>query len=51
MGGLKCVRIARVLMHGHAFMQNLRRMHCEVGIDGRAHRRIGAAFGELAEVI
>jgi hypothetical protein len=51
MRGLKCDRTARVIMHGHVFMQNVRRGHYELGIDGRAHRRIAAAFTELAEVI
>jgi hypothetical protein len=51
MRGLKCDRTASVIMHGHAFMQNLRRGHCELGIDARAHRRVAAAFTELARVI
>jgi transposase, IS6 family len=51
MRGLKCDRTARVIMSGHAFMQNLRRGHYELGIDARAHRRVAAAFTALAEVI
>jgi transposase, IS6 family len=51
MRGLKRDRTARVVMHGHAFMQNVRRGHYELGIDARAHRRVAAAFTELARVI
>ena len=51
MPGLKCNRTARVIMCGHAFMQNLRRGHYELGIDARAHRRVAAAFTEIARVI
>jgi IS6 family transposase len=51
MRGLKCDRTARVIMHGHAFMQNVRRGHYELGIDARAHQRVAAAFTELARVI
>jgi len=50
MRGLKHDRSARVIMR-HAFMQNLRRGHYELGIDARAHRRVAAAFTELARVI
>jgi transposase, IS6 family len=51
MRSLKRDRTAGVIMHGHAFMQNLRRGHYELGIDARAHRRVAAAFTELARVI
>ena len=51
MRGLKCDRTARVIMHGHAFMQNVRRGHYELGIDARAHRCVAVAFTELAGVI
>jgi hypothetical protein len=51
MRGLKCDRIARVIMSGHAFMHNVRRGHYELGIDARAHWRVAAALTELAEVI
>src|SRR5438132_7053845 len=51
MRGLKRDRSARVVMRGHAFMQNLRRGHYELGIDARAHRRVAAAFTELARII
>ena len=49
--GLKRDHSARVVMRGHAFMQNIRRGHYELGIDARAHRRVAAAFTELARVI
>jgi transposase, IS6 family len=37
MRGLKRDHSARVIMRGHAFMQNLRRGHYELGIDARSH--------------
>jgi len=51
MRGLKCDHTANVIMHGHAFMQNVRRGRYELGIDVRARQRIVAAFTELARVI
>jgi IS6 family transposase len=51
MRGLKRARTARVIARGHAFMQNLRRGHYELGCDARAHRRVAVAFTELAQVI
>jgi len=48
---LKCDRTASATMHGRAFMQNGRRGHYEPCIDARAHRRVAAAFTELARVI
>jgi transposase-like protein len=51
MRGLKRDRSARVVMRGHAFIQNIRRGHYELGCDARAHRRVAAAFTELARVI
>ena len=47
MRGLKRDRTARVIMRGHAFMQNLRRGHYELGVEARADRRVAAAFTEL----
>jgi transposase, IS6 family len=32
-------------------MQNMRRGHYELGTDARGHRRLAAAFTELARVI
>ena len=41
-----------VIIHGHAFMQNLRRGHYELGTDAQHDRlRIAAAFNELATAI
>jgi transposase-like protein len=51
MRGLKRDCSARVVMRGHAFMQNLRRGHYELGTDTRAHRRVATAFTELARTI
>jgi len=51
MRGLKRDRTARVIMCGHAFMQNMRRGHYELGVEARPRRRIAAAFTELAHVI
>jgi transposase-like protein len=51
MRGLKRDHSARVVVRGHAFMQNLRRGHYELGVDARAHRRVAAAFTELARTI
>jgi IS6 family transposase len=38
-------------MCGHAFMQNLRRGHYELGVEVRKHRRVATAFTELARTI
>jgi transposase, IS6 family len=51
MRGLKRDHTARVVMRGHAFLQNVRRGHYELGIHARAHRRVAHAFTELAQVI
>jgi transposase-like protein len=51
MRGLKRDRSARVIVHGHALMQNLRRGHYELAIDSRARCRAAAAFTELARTI
>jgi transposase-like protein len=51
MRGLKRDHSARVVVRGHVFMQNLRRGHYELGVDARAHRRVAAAFTELARTI
>jgi transposase-like protein len=42
---------ARVIINGHAFMQNLRRGHYELGVDARPCRRVAVAFTDLAHVI
>jgi hypothetical protein len=51
MRGLKRDRSARVIVRGHALMQNIRRGHYELGIDARHHRRVARAFTELARTI
>ena len=51
MRGLKRQRCARVIVAGHAFVQNVRRGHYELGTGSSASRRVGAAFVELARVI
>jgi transposase, IS6 family len=40
-----------VIIRGHALMQNLRRGHYQLGIEARTHRRVAAAFNELARSI
>jgi len=52
MRGLKCDRTAAVVIRGHAFVQNLRRGHYELGVDVRCSQlRLAAAFDDLAEMI
>jgi transposase, IS6 family len=51
MRGLKRDHTARVIVRGHALMQNIRRGHYELGLDARTHRRIEHAFTELAHTI
>jgi transposase-like protein len=51
MRGLKRDCTARVIIRGHAFMQNLRRGHYELGVEVHPHRLVPVAFIELAQVI
>jgi transposase-like protein len=52
MRGLRTDRSATVVIRGHAFVQNLRRGHYELGVEARHERlRVAAAFDELAEAI
>jgi IS6 family transposase len=52
MRGLCTDRTPSVMIRGHAFVQNLRRGHYELGVEAcREHLRLAAAFDELAEVI
>jgi transposase-like protein len=51
MRGLKRDHIARVIVRGHAFIQNLRRGHYELGVEARTHRRVAHAFTELARTV
>ena len=52
MRGLKRDQTATVVIRGHAFMQNLRRGHYELGVDALNDRlRLAAACDELARAI
>ncbi|HEY5014750.1 MAG TPA: IS6 family transposase, partial [Acidimicrobiia bacterium] len=46
MRGLKRDHTARVIMRGHALMQNIRRGHYELAVEARHHRRVATAFTE-----
>ena len=49
MRGLLTDKTAQVIIAGHAFMQNLRRGHYELGLDAPPATRVAAAFTELAQ--
>jgi transposase-like protein len=51
MRGLRTDRTARVVIAGHAFVQNLRRGHYEIGLDALPAIRLAEAFTELARAI
>jgi transposase-like protein len=51
MRGLRTDKTARVIIAGHAFMQNVRRGHYELAVDAPPTTRVVAAFTELAEAI
>jgi transposase-like protein len=51
MRGLRTDRTAQTIITGHAFMQNVRRGHYELGLDAPRGLRIAAAFIELAAAI
>jgi IS6 family transposase len=51
MRGLQTDRTAQVVIAGHAFVQNLRRGHYELGVDARLPLQVAAAFTELARAI
>jgi transposase, IS6 family len=51
MRSLKRDRTARVVLCGHALVQNIRRGHYELGMDARQHHRLRDAFTELATAI
>jgi transposase-like protein len=48
MRGLRSDRTAQVIVAGHAFVQNLRRGHYELGHQVQPALRIAAAFTQLA---
>ena len=51
MRGLKQDRSARVIIAGHAFVQNLRRGFYELVVEEPPNRQLAAAFDELALAI
>ena len=52
MRGLGTDRTASTVIRGHAFIQNLRRGHYELGVEARHDRlRVAAAFDELTATI
>jgi transposase-like protein len=51
MRGLQTDRTAQVVITGHAFVQNLRRGHYELGVDAAPPERVASAFTELAQAI
>jgi len=51
MRGLKRDRTASVVIQGHAFTQNLRRGHYQLGIHALPGLTVAAAFDELTRVV
>ncbi|HEX8859993.1 MAG TPA: IS6 family transposase, partial [Actinomycetes bacterium] len=51
MRALKQDRSAKVVIAGHAFIQNVHRGHYELAVQVPANRRVAVAFGELAMAI
>jgi hypothetical protein len=51
MRGLQQDRSARIVIAGHAFVQNLRRGHYELVAEEPVNRRVAVAFDELALAI
>jgi transposase, IS6 family len=51
MRGFKQDRSARIVIAGHAFVQNVRRGHYELAIDVPVNRQVTVAFDELALTI
>lgn len=51
MRGLCTDRTAQVIIAAHAFVQNLRRGHYELGTDAKPLTRLAAAFTELVQAI
>jgi IS6 family transposase len=51
MRGLQRDRTANVIIRGHAFMQNLRRGHYELGAGAGPGLTVAAAFDELAQMV
>jgi transposase-like protein len=51
MRGLRQEHSARVVIAGHAFVQNVRRGHYELAVEEPVNRRLAVAFDELALAI
>jgi transposase, IS6 family len=51
MRGLKQLRCAQVITAGHAFIQNIRRGHYELGAEETVNLRVRAALDELVMAI
>ena len=51
MRGMRTDRTAQVIIAGHAFMQNLRRGHYELGLDTAPGLQVAATFSQLARAI
>ena len=51
MRGLQQDRSAKIVIVGHAFVQNVRRGHYELAVEEPANRRLAVAFDELAVAI
>jgi transposase, IS6 family len=51
MRGLRQDRNARIVIAGHAFIQNVRRGHYELAVEAPANQRVAVAFDELALAI
>jgi transposase, IS6 family len=51
MRGLKQDANPRVIIAGHAFVQNLRRGHYELAAEEPVNRRVAIAFAELTVAI
>jgi transposase-like protein len=51
MRGIKRDRTARIIIAGHALVQNVRRGHYELAVEAPASRRVAVAFDELAAAI
>ena len=51
MRGLKTDQSARIIIARHAFIQNIRRGHCELGVDEPMTLRVMSAFDGLALAI
>jgi IS6 family transposase len=51
MRGLRTDRTAAVIITGHAFIQNLRHGHYEIGLDAPPAFRLAVVFTELVQAI